>query len=151
MEDRKDKPWLELCKYIEKEFYNYEPDQGLQRETCLILRGLNRGQCVANNNASTSGNYPYEIVLLTFKANKMKILKALKGKKFTEMSQMSYMAAIVRKDINNIYTKYKQAQKDIDKIEEIDTNMISYQGAEYKSNNDKIPNNKIEEKFKELW
>ncbi|WP_346961399.1 hypothetical protein [Clostridium sp.] len=142
--------WLELCAYVEREIFKYDSNQKLQRDACLILQGLNRGQCVANNNSDKFGDYSYEIVLLTFKANKVKILNSIKGKNFkTESSKMAYIAAIIRNSINDVYTRYNKAKKSEEKIEQVNINAISNDGAEYKTQ--KNISNKVENKFKELW
>lgn len=150
MAKQKDVEWLELCAYVEKEIFKYDSSQKLQKKACLILQGLKKGQCVANNNNDAFGEYTYKIILLTFKANKVKILSAIKGKSFkSESSKMAYVTAIIRDSINDIYMRYTKSLKTEEKIEVIDTAPITHEGAEYKKDNN--TSLKLKEKFKELW
>lgn len=146
----KDVKWLELCQYVEKEIFNYSSDQKLQRKASLILQGLKKGQCVANNKHDQYGEYSYNVILLTFKACKIKILNALQGKQFaSESNKMSYVCAIVRDSINDIHTRYNTYLKLEEKIEQVNTQVITHEGAEYKTKG-KL-NKKNEDKFKGLW
>ena len=54
----------------------------------------------------------------------------------------------IQRAINDVYTRYLNAQKSQEKAEIIDTNIIEHEGAEYKST---LKDNKKEDKFKELW
>jgi hypothetical protein len=147
---RNKKQWDELCAWVELNIFGYESTQKLQRTACLTLDGLRKGQCVANNEHDTYGEYPLEVILLTFKANKIQILNAIRGKNFeSENNQMKYVCAIVRDKLNDVYSRYLNAQKSQEKVEKIDTGIMEHQGAEYRSTV-QIDENK-EDKFKELW
>ncbi len=102
------KQWLELCNWLEINIFNYNiPYQRLQKESTLILRGLKYGQRIANNNCEKHGNYPSNVILMAFKANKIKILNAIKDKKFeNESNKMRYVCSIIRDDIDDIYNRY---------------------------------------------
>lgn len=143
--------WNELCSWVELNIFEYEPTQKLQRAACLTLEGLRRGQVTANNNQDTYGEYPINVILLAFKANKVQILNAIRGKNFeSEDKKMRYCCAIVRDKLNDIYTRYLNAQKSQEKVERVDTSVMSYEGAEYqssKTNENKKQNNK----FDDLW
>lgn len=148
-EERKDFDWLELCHWVELNIFNYDVNKGqkLQRKAYLILKGLKSGQNVANTRNTQYGDYPYNIILMTFKANKIQILNAIKNKKFeSETSKMSYVCAIVRDKINDIYTRYLNAQKAQNKVETVDTSVMEYEGAEYQSTEFKT-NKRLED----LW
>lgn len=147
---RDNEQWKELCAWVELNIFEYEPTQKLQRAACLTLEGLRRGQVTANNKQDTYGEYPLNVILLTFKANKNVLLLSLKGKNFeSEDKKMRYCCAVIRDKINDVYTRYLNAQKSKEKVERVDTSIIDYQGAEYQ-NTTKIDKNK-EDKFKELW
>ena len=147
---RDNEQWRELCAWVELNIFEYEPTQKLQRQACLTLEGLRRGQVTANNKQDTYGEYPINVILLTFKANKNVLLSALKGKNFeSEDKKMRYVAAIIRDKINDVYTRYLNAQKSQEKVERVDTSIMDYHGAEYQ-NSTKIDKKK-EDKFKELW
>lgn len=141
LSERKDKDWLELCEWIEVNIFNYDiaKNQRLQKKACLILKGLRKGQNVANNKCQTYGDYPDNIILMTFKANKTQILNAIRNKNFeNESNKMSYVCAIIREKLNDVYSRYLNAQKTQEKVDNIDTNIIEYQGAEFKTTEHKI-------------
>lgn len=147
---RDNEQWRELCAWVELNIFEYEPTQKLQRAACLTLDGLRKGQVTANNKTDTYGEYPINVILLTFKANKNVLLSALKGKNFeSEDKKMRYVAAIIRDKINDVYTRYLNVQKSQEKVERVDTSIMDYQGAEYQ--NTTKTDKKKEDKFKELW
>ena len=100
--------WLELIDWIERNIFNYDtPRQVLHKEACLILKGLQRGQIIANNNIKHSVEYPAEVLLIAFKINKIKILNAIKNKKFEcEHDKMLYICSIVRNDLEDVNKRY---------------------------------------------
>lgn len=146
---RDNEQWRELCEWVELNIFEYEPTQKLQRQAYLTLEGLRKGQVTANNKQDTYGEYPLNVILLTFKANKNVLLSSLRGKNFeSEDKKMRYCCAVIRDKINDVYTRYLNAQKSKEKVERVDTSIIDYQGAEYKNNkNDEKKNNK----FDDLW
>ena len=153
----KNKEWLDLCSWVELNIFNYDKNQKLQKAACLVLKGLTTGQCIANNNCQTYGEYSYDVILMTFKANKDKILRAIANKDFeSERNKMSYVCAIVRNDINNIYTRMKNAEKSKKEAlnTEITESQIENNNIFNKYNNredtvkNEIKNNKI---LEELW
>ena len=143
--------WLELCEWLEINIFNYDIRvQRLQTKACLVLKGLQTGQNVINKNQETHGNYPFNVILMTFKANKATILKAIKDKDFDndEAKKMSYICSIVRNKLNAMYSRYLNVQKSQEKVEKVDTEIMSYDGAEYKSNNTERKRNK---RLEGLW
>ena len=148
-EKKNHQDFLTLCAYIETEILGYEKTQKLQRAGVNRVRGLAKGQVFANNKQEQHGEYPYEVILLTLKANKSKVVNAMHNKNFdSEAQAIGYMAAIVRDRLNEMYTRYINAKKSQERVENIDTNIIEYQGAEYKPTEN---NNKNEDKYKDLW
>lgn len=142
--------WNELCAWVELNIFEYEPTQKLQRAACLTLEGLRKGQNTANNKQDTYGEYPINVILLTFKANKNVLLSALKGKNFeSEDKKMRYCCAVVRDKLNDMYTRYLNAQKSHEKVERVNTDIIEHQGAEYQSSTKTTENKK--DKFHDLW
>ena len=105
--------WIELCDWVAINIFNYDcKTQHLKRESNLILRGLQRGQRIANNKHKKQCDYPCNVILMTFKANKIVIQNAIKGKIFeSERNKMLYICAIVRDKIDDIYKRYLNAQK----------------------------------------
>ena len=146
---RKKGEWLDLCAWIELNIFEYDSKQKLQKKACWVLDGLRKGQGFANTNHSLNGEYPVEVVLLTFKIHKERIKNAIINKTFeSEEAKMKYVCAIARNYINDIYTRYINAHKTQEKAENIDTSIIEYEGAEYQPS---TKNDKKEDKFKELW
>ena len=142
--------WNELCAWVELNIFEYEPTQKLQYQACLSLDGLRKGQITANNACDTYGEYPLNVILLTFKANKNVLLSALKGKNFeSEDKKMRYCCAIIRDKLNDVYTRYLNAQKSQEKVEKVDTSIMDYQGAEYQSSTKTTEKKK--NKFDDLW
>lgn len=148
---RDKKQWNELCAWVELNIFEYESTQKLQRAACLTLEGLRRGQVTANNKQDTYGEYPLNVILLTFKANKNVLLSALKGKIFeSEDKKMRYCCAVIRDKINDVYTRYLNAQKSQEKVDRVEIDITEYKGT-YINNTDIKRQNNREEKYKELW
>lgn len=147
---KKNKDWLELCEWLEINIFNYNvPHQRLQTDACLVLMGLQRGKDVANNNTEDNGFYPFNVILMTFKANKTKIQNAIRNKEFdSERQKMTYICVIVRDKINDMYSRYLNAQKTQKKVESVDTSIMTHDSAEYQSNNTE---RKINKRLEGLW
>ena len=145
---RKDKDWRELCEWLEINIFNYNvPDQRLHTEACLVLKGLQRGKSVGNNFTEDNGYYPWNVILMTFKANKVEIQNAIKNKNFaSERVKMTYICKIVQDKINDIYSKYLKAQKTQEKVETVDTSILTNEGAEYKTTE-----RKANKRLESLW
>lgn len=145
-----DVSWYELCEWVEINIFNYDVSkQKLQRKASLVLQGLSKGQEYANTNRQTYGEYPYHIILMTFKANKVKILNAIRNKDFdNESKKMSYICAIVRDKLNDVYSRYLNAQKAEEKVESVNLDIMTYEGAEYKNTDD---TRKVNKRLEGLW
>ena len=143
----KNQDFLDLCAWIEKEIMGYDENQKLQTKAVMRLQGLRRGQGYANTKVRANGNYSYDVILNTFKINKLEIQNAVRGKNFkSEEAKMAYVCAIVRGKINDVYDRMKSAEKSVEKIEQADTKAYAYQGAGYQ------PKKKeYNDKFEELW
>lgn len=140
--------WLELCEWVQLNIFEYEMTQKIQQSAWLVLEGLRKGQDIAKNSEETYGEYPVNVILLTFKANKVKILNAIRGKDFkTETAKMQYVCKIVRDNLNDIYTRYLNSQKSKEKMQHINTDILEHQGAEYQN----TIKNKEDKKFEGLW
>ena len=140
--------WKELCSWVETEIFGYDGNQKLQKNAILRLKGLSTGQVFANNKCEKHGNYSYDVVLVAFKVNKDKILQSIAIKEFTsEENKMAYVCAIVRNNLNDVYTRMNNAKKSSDKTEAVNTDTITHTSAEYTPQRTE----KINEKFKDLW
>lgn len=148
-EKKNHQDFLKVCAYIEKDLLGYENNQKLQRMAALKVKGMAKGQIVANNKCEKYGEYPFEVILLTLKANKITIINALKKKNIeSESGAVGYISAIIRDKLNDMYTRYIRAKKSEEKIESINTEVIEYKGADYQPIK---RDNKNEDKFKDLW
>ena len=142
--------WLELCKYVEKDILNYDDNMKLSRDAVLRLRGLSKGQFIANNNAKKNAEYSYKLILITFKAKKLDILRAIHNKKFkNERQKFNYIMAIIENSINDIYKKIKENEKSKVKAEKIENNNI--RKNDYKKQEDKKSNKVIEILGDDIW
>ena len=140
--------WKELLSWVETEIFGYDGNQKLQKNAILRLKGLSTGQVVANNKCEKHGNYPYDVIMATFKINKEKILQSIAIKNFTsEENKMAYVCAIVRNNLNDVYTRMNNAKKSSDKIESANTDTLTHTSAEYTPQREE----KINKKFEELW
>ena len=61
---------------------------------------------------------------------------------------MFYICAIVRNNINDMYSRYLNIQKTQEKVENVDTSIMTHEGAEYKTNNTE---RKINKRLEGLW
>lgn len=150
MEKHGNTDFFELTNWIEKEIMNYDDDQKLNKPSCQCLRGLSNGKVMGSYNAFGESNYPYDIILTAFKVNKIKILNAIRGKTFsTELGKIKYISAIVEKDLNDVYTRVKNARKAHEKAEKADVDaIIATNTAQYKK---KESNPSTIDKFKDIW
>ena len=140
--------WLELCSWVEREIFGYDGNQKLQKKATLRLKGLTTGQVIANNKCEKHGEYSCEVVLAAFKVNKDRILNSIITKDFTsEDNKMAYVCAIVRNNINDVYTKMNNAKKSSDKIESVNTDVLIHTAAQYTPQKEE----KINKKFEDLW
>lgn len=144
--------FLSMCSWIERELFDYDENQKLQKQACLRLQGLKKGKVIANNKTKDNGSYSIECVFNTFKANKEKILKALKYKTFKdENNKMAYICAIVRGNINDMYIRMKDAQLKQEQSKNIQIEHQTSDAAEYKTQTN-TTNNKINKDiYEEIW
>lgn len=148
MTETEKEQWNNLYKYVKKDILQYDNNQKIPANLVLRLKGLKNGKLIENKCISKKAEYSYEVILNTFKICKVKILNATYGKDFKdEMSKFIYICAIIENEINDVYTRMKNAQKSKEKIESINTDNIQHEGAGYK------PTSKVEisEKLKDIW
>lgn len=132
MAEKKDADFKEMCAWIEKEIFDYDENQKLQKMACLKLQGLRSGKVVANNNIENNGNYSIDVIWNTFRANKLLILKALKNKTFSsEQAKMGYVCAIVREHLNDMYKRMKNAELSKSKQDAVNIDVDSYNKNNY--------------------
>lgn len=149
-ESKEDKDAFEvLYYYVKTDVFGYDSFQALPSKFVMRLKGLKRGKYYHNNKIANHANYPYEVILLTFRACKSKIDYAKQTKNFNSEEQMfNYIMKIVEGNLNDIYSKYKarkESEKTLAKKEEnvisVDQNVNITQKREDKKKN----------KFDYLW
>lgn len=147
MTKKEKEDWDKLYEYVKVEILKYDKNQSLSKMAVLKLKGLSQGKCIANNNIENRANYSYEIILYTFKICKAKIDYSIDTKDFKdEISKISYIIAIINNNINDVYSHIINAKKSKEKTENINTDKITHNAAEYKPEEKKVNN-----KFKSLW
>lgn len=152
MTENEKQDWKELCKYIEKNIFNYDDNQHLQKNAILRLRGALNGKMYANNKTKNNGNYSPKILLIAFTINKNKILHAIKNKDFeSEENKMAYCLAIIRDSLNSVYEHIQEAERAKKKTECVDTSIMDYIGKEYREQTVSELTQKSPKKFEELW
>ncbi len=144
----KNQEFYDLCEYVEKEIFGYDENQKLKQPSCLQLRGLINGKESGWYEVNGASNYPIKCVLIAFQINKNKILNSIRGKDFkSEISKMRYICAIVQNDINDVYMRLKDIERNKDKIETLDTDILSHNGGEYQKKTEELRNKRLNE----LW
>ena len=99
--------WIKIFNYVEKEVLGYDQNQHLQKAAVLRLKGLENGKIIANNSTPDNGSYPLEVVYGAIVYSKQKYLDAKQYKNFkTEANEIAYFCAIVRANINTVYTMW---------------------------------------------
>lgn len=140
--------WNDLYQYVKKEILLYDESQSIPSSLVLRLKGLAKGKYIENKNIEDRAKYSYEVVLYTFQICKPKIINAILGKDFnSEQGKFSYICKIVENSLNDVYMRLKQAKKTEEKTEGVNTENLSYKGAEYANKTEKIKNDRLNE----LW
>lgn len=141
--------WLELCDYVHTKIMGYTKDMKFSKYIALRLRGLHEGNFIANKYIKPQANYPYDIILLTFKAKYLEITEAVRKKSGNfkdENQKFNYILAIVENSINDIVMRKKEAIQAKEKIENLNISIESENKAEYQ------PRKKKDNKrLKDLW
>ena len=147
---KKNQEFLDLCRWVEKEIFGYDENQRLQSKACMRLQGLRTGQVIANNSHEKNGDYSIDVILTTFKLKKDIILRAINHKDFTsEENKMAYVCAIVRNNINEVYSKMKAEEKSKARVYDANINSINNVGASYQTKTEE--RKEKDKKFEELW
>ena len=143
------KKWDELYQYVRKDVFEYGESQKLPTYMVLRLKGLKEGNFMANKKIKPMANYEYQHILYTFKINKMKLKEVAKSDKYkNEQHRFNTIMIIVEQEINNVVNRLNQVKKSEEKLEGMELNNISHQGAEYKNKSNET---KVKDELKELW
>lgn len=143
------KIWISLCEYVKKDIMGYSDDMKFPKFIALRLRGLSKGQFMANKKQKPLANYDYQTILYTFKSCKLDILNGFKSNntKFqNEQHKFNYALVIIENNINDMVIRLQNAKKAKEKAETIEVDNIYHEGAEY-INRTREQNNNL----KDLW
>ena len=142
--------WITLCEYVKKEILQYDDDMKIPKFIILRLRGLEKGQFMANKRGRRQANYDYKTILITFKLCKEMILQGFKSNqtKFVdEKHKFNYAMVIIENEINDVVLRLKRARDSENKTIKIKLNNQSNNSAKYKSMRKKKSNKELEK----LW
>lgn len=133
--------WDDLYQYIRKEIMNYPMTQPLSKHFVLRLKGLRKGKFIANNKSNSLGEYDFEIILLTFKINKLNILNGMNRTEFNnEQHKINYIMTIIENKINDTVAMLEAKKKTDEKIENLEI-VANENVAKYKKKTKKISKN----------
>ncbi len=143
------KEFDELYQYIKKDIFEYDDSQKFPKYMILRLKGLKEGKFVANTNVTPMANYRYPDILYTFKINKLKIKQIIHSDKFnSEQHRFNTIMMIIEREINDVINRLKRVNENNKKINNMELQNMSHEGAKYKSKNE---NKLVNEKLNELW
>ena len=130
------KEWSELYNYVKKEILFYDDNQNIPQNICRKLKGIRTGKFIENRLIENQAEYPY------------RILAALSGKTFeSEMQKVNYICAIVKNNINDVYEMVKRKERNDEKVENMDTEILTHKAAHYQTKTKELKNDKL----KNLW
>lgn len=142
-----DSSWVELCEYVKKNILEYDDNMLFPKYLALKLRGLKKGQYIANNNCQKNANYDDNTLLCTFKLCKKKIVDYLHNndKKINdENHKINLIIKMIEPEINDVYMRLQTAEKIKSKVENEAFENQSNTNAGYvkktKDVNDKLKN-----------
>ena len=142
MSEEEKKQWDELYSYV-KELMGYDDKTSLSRTEVLKLKGLTRGQFIANNNQQELAEYSFYEILITFKVCKFDIIRGFRSNSFKSNGhKFNYMIKIVEGSLSTVRERLKNRQQAEQKIESIEVNMI--EGATYKRKTKEVRNKRLE-------
>lgn len=127
--------WCELYEYVKKEIMGYTPDIKLSNNMILRLKGLSKGQFLANPNQKPMASYEFKTILYTFKICKSKILDWFRYNEIkfqNEEHRFNSAMCFVEKEINDVVIRLKKTKKAQEKTESIDLTHVTNDVAEYK-------------------
>ena len=142
MSEEEKKQWDELYSYV-KDLMGYDEKTSLSRTEVLKLKGLTRGQFIANNNQQELAEYSFYEILITFKVCKFDIIRGFRSNSFKSNShKFNYMIKIVESNLSTVRERLKQREQAEQKIESVEVNMI--EGATYKRKTKEVRNKRLE-------
>lgn len=147
MTEKEIETWNEVYDYFRYNILCYEEGQSLPKSTALRLKGMLEGKFMVNNSTESLANYSYEVLLNTLKYSRPDIQRGFNNNTFNdEKHRTNYALKIIEENLNTVYVKMESAKKTKEKMDSIDTSIITHKGAEYKTSNRKTSN-----RLNDLW
>lgn len=142
MSEEEKKDWTELYSYV-KELMGYDDKTSLSRTEVLKLKGLTRGQFIANNSQQELAEYSFYEILVTFKVCKFDIIRGFRSNSFkTNGHKFNYMIKIVESNLSTVRERLKSRQKQEERIASIEIN-TGEEIAEYKKKSKEVKNKRL--------
>ena len=133
--------WNELYSYV-KGLMGYDDKTSLSRTEVLKLKGLTRGQFIANNNQQELAEYSFYEILVTFKICKFDIIRGFRSNSFKSNGhKFNYMIKIVEGNLSTIRERLRNRQQAEQKMESIEVTEES--AIKYVNKNKKKRKNKL--------
>lgn len=142
----------EIYRYVQEDVLHYDGNvQKLGKREALRIQGLRHGKFIANNNTEDMSDYPFDVILNTFKFCQPAIQKALATTNFKDEShKFNYIMKIVESKLNDVYLRMKSAEKAKSKMDRIAIEIPVDTGADYqKKTDEKSPT--VSKRLKDLW
>lgn len=150
--EQEKKEFNELYEYVKKDILQYPNDVALPKYLVMRLKGLRDGKFIVNKKIKSKADYPYSVIMLTFKFCKSNILKAIETKNFkNEQMKINYIMVIIENNINDIVLRLKDKEKAENKIETVE--IVDYVMKANKNNDttDNVENNNFNSLTNNLW
>lgn len=129
MSEEEKEQFNELYSYV-KELMGYDEKTSLSRTEVLKLKGLTRGQFIANNNQQELAEYSFYEILVTFKVCKFDIIRGFRSNSFKSNGhKFNYMIKIVEGNLSTVRERLKnkkQAEEKLESIEVTEESAIKY-------------------------
>lgn len=150
--EQEKKEFNELYEYVKKDILQYPNDVALPKYLVMRLKGLRDGKFIVNKKIKSKADYPYSVIMLTFKFCKSNILRAIETKNFkNEQMKINYIMVIIENNINDIVLRLKDKEKAENKIETVE--IVDYVMKANKNNDttDNVENNNFNSLTNNLW
>ena len=134
--------WDELYSYV-KGLMGYDDQTSLSRTEVLKLKGLTRGQFIANNNQQELAEYSFYEILVTFKICKFDIIRGFRSNSFKSNGhKFNYMIKIVEGNLSTVRERLKNRERQEERIASIEINTVE-EIAEYKKKSKEVKNKRL--------
>lgn len=151
--------WDDLYDYVQFNIFEYPKEIQLSKYMVGRLHGLNQGRFVGAKmkDKKPLANYPYKVILNTFKLCSQRIKSALRTKQFdNETIKCNYIMSIIESNINDMYMRMEntrvaeEQKKTMDKSISMNTDLSSIYEKRAEEAKTK-PQTKRKNRYSNLW